>query len=262
MNVPGFRLLLSALLAAFALTGLARAEIVQQDGLRVVFDGGLTPHGLPRSGVAPIKVTMDAAISAKKGVNPPQLRQIAIAINRNGRFSPGGFPTCEVEDIQPATTAGALEACSDSLVGKGKFTASVLLPEQAPFPSEGKVNAFNGTFHGKPAILLHVYGTDPVPTSYTLPLEVSHTKGTFGILLSASLPRVTSEWGYVTGLSLTLGRTFRRHGEVHGYLSAGCPAPAGFPRTTFPFARASFGFAGKTLTSTLTRSCGVRGGGG
>ena len=49
-------------------------------------------------------------------------------------------------------------------------------------------------------------------------------------------------------------------GQRRSYLSATCDAPAGFPGATFPFAHASMTFAdGRTLSSTLTRSCKVRG---
>jgi hypothetical protein len=62
---------------------------------------------------------------------------------------------------------------------------------------------------------------------------------------------VTGEWGYVTGVSLNLDRS---------YLRASCPAPAGFPGAIFPLLRTSFGFdRGPTLTSTLNRSCEARG---
>jgi hypothetical protein len=239
--------------------GLADAEIVQRGNLRVTFEGELTPHTLPRSGAAPVEVAVGGRIATTNSANPPQLRRIAIAINSNGRLDPAGLPVCRLEQIQPATTDGALEACPRSLVGEGHFSANVLLPDQAPFPSEGKVFAFNGSFHGRPAILAHVYGTQPAPVSYTLPFLVSHTKGTFGTLLSAALPEVTSEWGYVTGLSMTLGRRFTYRGRPRSYLSADCPAPPGFPGAVFPLVRASFGFAGRTITSTLRRSCGARG---
>jgi hypothetical protein len=77
---------------------------------------------------------------------------------------------------------------------------------------------------------------------------------------SASLPEVTGNSGYITGLSLTLGRSFGSHGRRRSYLSAGCPAPGGFPGATFPFAKASFDFAEKaSIGSTLTRSCKARG---
>jgi hypothetical protein len=54
---------------------------------------------------------------------------------------------------------------------------------------------------------------------------------------------VTGNSGYIIGLSLKLGRSFSSQRKRGSYLSAGCPAPSGFPGATFPFARASFGFA-------------------
>jgi hypothetical protein len=230
---------------------LAQAEIKQQDGLRVSFDGKLTPHALPRSGTAPVKVAVGAKISATNGQTPPQLRKITIAINRNGRFTPAGLPVCSLDQIQPSTTEDALRACRSSLVGEGSLSAKVLLLQQAPFPS---------TFHGKPAILAHVYGTQPIPTSYTIPFVLVPSKGTFGTTLTASLPQVTGNSGYITGLTLNLERSFSSHGKRRSYVSASCPAPRGVALVSFPFARASFGFAGgQALTSTLTRSCKVRG---
>ncbi len=135
----------------------------------------------------------------------------------------------------------------------------MLLAGQAPFPSNGKVYAFNSRLQGKPAILVHVYGTQPAPASYTLPFVISQAKGTFSNVLTASLPAVTSDSGYITGLEMTLGKSFSYEGKQRSYLSAGCPAPKGFPGAAFPFAKASFGFGKQTVTSTLTRDCGVRG---
>lgn len=240
---------------------LAHAEVVQQGHLRVSFEGRLSPTALPRSGAAPVSVSVGGKITTTDGDDPPQLRRIAIAINRVGHLNRAGLPVCRLEQIQPSTTTGALEACPDSLVGKGRFSADVLFPDQAPFPSDGEIFAFNGTFRGTPAILAHVYGTQPAPTSYTLPFRISRGKGDFGTMLSVSLPAVTSEWGHVTGLSLTLGRRFTYRGKSRSYLTANCPAPAGFPGASFPFARASFGFSrGLTLDSTLVRNCRAKGG--
>jgi hypothetical protein len=236
----------------------AHREVVQSGGVRVSFAGKLAPQALPRQGSAPVRVSVSAQIASTDGGPPPQLRQIAIAINRNGHFTPQGLPVCALREIQPATTANALRACRAALVGEGRFSAKVLFGQQAPFPAAGKIYAFNGRLHGKPAILAHVYGTDPVPTSFTLPFTIESTKGTFGTVLRTSLPEVTGNSGYVTGLSLNLGRSFRSHGKARSYLSAGCPAPAGFPGAVFPFAKASFGFGKKTLDSTLTRTCKAR----
>jgi len=236
------------------------AVIVQRGPVRVKFDGKLTPSALPRHGAAPVGFAVDTRISGTKGGTPPQLRRIAIEINRNGHFSAKGLPVCKERDIQPSTTAGARAACSGALVGEGHFAANVKLPEQSPFPSSGKVLAFNGRLHGKPAILAHIYGTQPAPTSYVLPFSIRESRGTYGTVLETSLPHATGNWGYVTGLEMKLHRSFRYHGKRHSYLSAGCPAPAGFPGASFPLARTSFAFAGGvTLVSILNRSCTAKG---
>jgi hypothetical protein len=234
------------------------SEVVQHGEVRVSVQAKLAPKKLPRTGRASVRFSLAAKIASTDDSVPPQLRGIEIEINRNGQINPAGLPVCRLEQIQPASTEGALEACRSSLVGEGAFSAKVLLTQQAPFPSEGEVVAFNGRWQGHPAILAHIFGTQPVPTSYTLPFVISSVrKGPYGTALRASLPRFTSKWGYVTGISLKLGRA-TSHG---GYLTAACPAPKGFGGASFPLAHASlsFGEGGpKAVEQTLTRSCGVR----
>lgn len=236
------------------------SEVIQRGKVRVNVDGRLAPRVLPRHGAAPVRVSVAAKITTTDGGSPPQLRGIEIAINRHGRFDVKGLPLCAEREIQPATTANALRACRDALVGEGQFSANVQLSQQAPFPARGKVYAFNGRLHGRPAIFAHVYGVDPVPTSFTLPFELRPARGTYGTVMRADLPQATGDSGYITGLSLSLGRSFSFRGKRHSYLSAGCPAPQGFHRAVFPLARASLFFrGGSSLVSTLVRSCGVRG---
>jgi hypothetical protein len=232
------------------------ADVIQQAGVRIHFNGSLTPRSLPRTGLAPVRVSVSAKIAAIDAKTPPQLRAITIAINRNGHFNTAGLPVCTLREIQPSSTAGALAACRRSLVGEGHFTAKVLLSAQPPFPSAGKVYAFNSRLHGRPAILAHVYGTKPIPTSFTLPFTLQSSKGTFGTVLKSSLPAVVGNSGYITSLSLNLGTSFKVQGEPRSYLTAGCPAPKGLPEAVFPFSKASFVFAGGAkLTSVITRSC-------
>jgi DNA-binding beta-propeller fold protein YncE len=238
----------------------SNSEIVRRGGVQVSFDGKLSPHALPRHGMAPVKIAVDAEIAAADTTTAPKLSKIAIAINRNGRFTTQGLPVCRVDEIQPSTTANALAACRGSLVGEGHFSANVKLPQQSPFPSAGKILAFNGRLHGKAAILAHIYGTQPAPTSTVLPFLIRGSRGTYGTILEAALPRATGDWGYVTGLKMTLRRHFNYLGKGRSYLSAGCPAPAGFSSAAFPLARTSFVFAGgPTLVSVLNRSCKAKG---
>jgi hypothetical protein len=242
--------------------GATASEVVQRDHVRVSVQAKLAPKKLPRKGAAPVRFDLDAKIASTDESVPPQLREIEIAINRYGHLDPTGLPTCRIDQIQPSTTEGALEVCGRSVVGEGLFTAKVLLTQQAPFPSRGKIVAFNGSWHGHPAILAHVFGTEPVPTSYTLPFVIGKIgKGTYGTVLKASLPRFTSKWGYVTGISLGLGRGYSGSGAGRRYLTAGCPAPKGTGIASFPLARAtlSFGKDGPgAIGQTLIRSCGVR----
>ncbi|HYJ20841.1 MAG TPA: hypothetical protein VEW07_02315 [Solirubrobacterales bacterium] len=250
---------LAVALTVLALASLASAETIQKGNLRVAFDGKITPSKLPREGSAAVTVAVGTTItSTTPGKPPPRLTKISIAINRHGHLDSTGLPVCEVSDIQPATTAKALVACRGSLVGEGSFAATVALSRQGTFPSEGKLVAFNGTYENRPAILAHVYGTEPVPTSFTLPFVITESKGTFATTLTAVLPRADDN--FVTGLELTLNRSFTYRGQKRSYASAGCPAPKGFPGATFPFAKASYAFAGAgKLSSTLTRSCRARG---
>lgn len=221
--------------------------------------GKLAPTTLPRRGTAPVAVSLGAQIATVGQRKPPQLRTIAIALNANGHLATGGLPSCRLGRIDPSTSTGALAACRPSLVGEGSFSADVRFPEQSPFPSAGKVLAFNGRIGGRPAILAHIFGTVPVPTSYVLPFLIKRTGGTYGTVLEASLPRVTGEWGFVTGISMRLKRVFVSHGRTNSYLSAACPAPDGFPSVVFPLAKTTLSFAsGPVISTVLNRGCKAR----
>jgi hypothetical protein len=255
------RVTVLALALAALLVAAAQADVVQHGKFRVAVDATLTPKRLPRSGEAPVRFALSARFTSTKGSIPPQLRTIEVEINRHGHLDPGAVPLCRMEEIQPATSANALAACRNSLIGEGSFRAKVLFTQQSPFPSNGKLLAFNGRWHGRPAILAHIYGDQPIPTSNTIPFLIkSLGKGTYGTELSASIPRFSGKWGYVTGISLTLGQTAASHHARRSYLSAGCPAPRGINIVGFPLSRTSFSFKGHgRVEQTLSRSCRARG---
>ncbi len=247
-------------LLCLALAAVAQAEVVRKGSLQVSYGGKIAPYKLPRIGAAPVAVSITADIKTIDENPPPQLRRIELSINRNGRLDQKGLPVCHFHQLQPASTEEARASCPGGIVGHGTFKSAVALPEQSPYPSDGTIIAFNGRLHGRPVIFAHIYGTKPLPTSFTLPFEVKRRNtGTYGLTLLADLPQVAADWGYVSGFSLMLQRRFRYQGEPRSYLAAGCPAPKGFPGATFTFAKASFGFEdGKQMRTTLTRSCGVR----
>jgi hypothetical protein len=247
-------------LALLGLAALAQAETVQQGGLRVAFEGKLSPKALPRSAEAAVRVSVSVKVSSTTAEPAPPMTKMSIAINKYGHLNRTGLPVCQLEQIQPATTQDALAACHRSLVGEGVFLADVVSTGNAPYPSEGKVYAFNGEFEGRPAILAHVYGTVPAPASYTIPFVISQSTGTFGTTLKAAFPPVKAGTGAITSISLDLGKSFVSHGKHQSYFSASCPAPKGVPQAVFSFAKASVSFkGGRSLGQTLTRTCQAKG---
>lgn len=246
----GTRRCLPALAGALVLLAAAPpapAEVVQEGGVRISYDAALRPKTLPDHGTAPATVTFGAHLVPLRGEDLPQLREVTVGISRHGFLDTAGLPVCRYRQLRATTTAAALRACGRSLVGEGRFRARVLIPDQAPFPSRGRLLAYYGSYRGRPAILGHVFGTDPAPTSYTIPFLLRRSRGTFGTTLSAEFGPSLGQSGYITLLQMTIGGRF-------GHLRAACPARPG-ASALFPLASLRIGFPDRDLRTTLQRSC-------
>jgi hypothetical protein len=238
----------------------AHAEVFGGVNVRASFNGWITPHALPRRSVIPVSLHMAGALSATEGREPPQLQRLTIAINRNGRVSTAGLPTCRLDLIRSTTTKQALSACRPALVGTGTFTAHIGIPTEAPFPARGRMLAFNSVLHGKRVILAQIYGTEPVPTAQVLVLNFLHSGGgSFGTTLSVQMPTLTENWGYATGFQLTLHRSYNVRGRNRSFISASCPAPRGFGSALFTAARGTYYLAdGRAISRNLQGTCKVK----
>jgi len=237
----------------------APAELTQRGNVFVRFDGGISPHALPRRALAPIAVRIEGAVKVPTGQQHPALRRIRIAINRAGHLSTRGLPTCRQRQIDSVTPTEALASCGPALVGAGGIVARTALPDQPASTVRGEILLFNGVEHGRPAILAHIFQTDPTPITRIVVFDIQRKGGTFGTVITGQLPPELNRNGYLKSIFLQLERRYVFHGHPRAYLSAACSAPAGFPGATFPFARASMTFDdGRTLSSTLVRSCKVK----
>jgi hypothetical protein len=255
------RLAISALLtlAVLLTAGIAKGELSQKGNLRISFQGGFTPHSLPRERPAPITVSVEGSIGTTDGTRPPALRELQIGLNRAGRISARGLPACTTALLQSTSDDAAMERCGSALVGHGSFSASLETVGQ-PTPAHGHALVFNGLFQGKPALLLHFYVSVPVQVTLVLPLVIANQgKSKFGTTLTARIPVLAGGLGSITKVALKIGRQYRFEGRSRSFISASCAAPAGFPGASFTFARGAFDFAdGRQITTTLTRSCKVR----
>lgn len=240
--------------------GLVEAAVIQQGNLRITVLAQVKPFKLPRTGTAPIAVFVAGHIGSRSGEQPPQLQKLTIRVNRHGLLRAQGLPACSLPSIRTASTDKALAQCSDALVGSGRFWASVVFPDQRPYPTRGRLLVFNGVRKGRPVLFAHIYTLSPFATSFVITFSIKRLdRGRFGTELSAALPDALGNWGFVDRIKLTLKRKYRRGGKQLSYFNAGCPAPAGADATAFTLAQASFDFAeGREISLSVDKACRVK----
>jgi hypothetical protein len=247
-------------LGLLMLAASAVAAVVQNNDVRVTVLGQLAPYRLPRDAAAPVTVFVSGHVEAAKGGTPPQLTRMEIEVNRHGILQSKGLPVCQVSQIKTATTRKALSTCSSALIGSGRFWGHIVLADQTPYPTKGRLLIFNGREGPRPLLLAHIFTSNPFPSSFVVSFAISKiAQGPYGTLLTATLPQALGDWGYVDRIKLNLRRTYTFAGHRQSYFSASCPAPRGTNRIPFPLARTRFYFGGENaLQTTVVKSCGVR----
>ncbi|MFL5873270.1 MAG: hypothetical protein ACJ75T_07345 [Solirubrobacterales bacterium] len=240
--------------------GVAVAETIQSRGLRITIHSQIQPFKLPRTGTAPIAVFIAGHIDTPSGALPPQLQRMTVEVNRHGLLRSEGLPTCRLDQVKALSTQRALENCGDALVGSGRFWATIVLPDQRPYPTRGRLLLFNGRREGSPVLFAHIFTRSPFASAFVITFAIKRiNQGPYGTQLSASFPRALGEWGFVDRIKLTLKRKYRLHGKERSYFNAGCPAPKGARFTAFPLALATFSFAeDKEVTLEVNKACGVK----
>lgn len=253
---------ISAILIALLLLlgGGALGAVVQEGDVRVTLLSQIAPYRLPRHQPAPISVFVAGHIASTDGGIPPQLKRMKIEVNRHGLLRSQGLAACAVPQIKTASTDKALEICAAALIGSGRFWAHIVLPDQPPYETHGRLLIFNGRSGSQPLVLAHIFTSNPFPSSFVVSFAVSRVAhGTYGTTLTASLPQALGDWGYVDRIKLNLKREYQASGRRLSYFNASCPAPAGTNQAGFPLARSTFYFEGrKPLRTTVTKACGVR----
>jgi hypothetical protein len=237
----------------------ARAAVVQDGGLRITVLSQVKPFKLPRTGTAPIAVFVSGHVASVDGGTPPQLQRMTVDVNRHGILQSRGLPTCPLRRIRTASSSRVLSLCGDALVGSGRFWASVVFPDQRPYPIRGKLLIFNGREGGAPVLYAHIFTTIPFASSFVIPFAMQHvSKGSYATELSASLPQALGSWGFVDRIKLTLRRRYVADGEHLSYFNAGCPAPPGTQSVSFPLAKATFEFEDQDpIALQVSKTCRV-----
>jgi hypothetical protein len=238
----------------------ASATTIQSGNLRVTVLAQVEPPKLPRKTPAPIAVFLAGHVGSVDGTLPPQLQTMTVKVNRHGLLQSKGLPVCRLAQVQPGSTQRALDNCSDALVGSGRFWASVVFPDQRPYPTRGRLLVFNGRANGHPALFAHIYTTKPFASSFVVTFALKHiNQGPYGTELTASLPQALGDWGFVDRIKLTLRRKYQYKGRELSYFNAACPAPKGTKTASFPLATAKLSFAGgEAIAATVNKACRVK----
>lgn len=229
---------LSALVAIGALlvTGAA-GNVVRAGNLEVSIDGTISPKKLPKHEPAPITLKVKGSIATTDGTHVPALKTIDLQFDRHGSLDTKGLPVCKASKLQSTLTSQALRACASSLVGRGRVSAEIAFPEQAPFDASGPLLIFNGKPKGnKQTLIFHVYAHVPAPTTFVTEAVISKTGGKYGTEALIQIPTIVGGQGSLTSFQATLHKTWTYKHAKRSLLLASCPSGVLFAHGTFEFA--------------------------
>jgi hypothetical protein len=210
-----------ALLVALGVA-VAQAAIVRNGGLELIADGEFTPHELPRNHAAPIEIKGRATIRSVVGGPPPQLDQLILDFDRDGRLSTAGLPTCAPASIEHVGVAAARRKCKDAIVGRGTVGAIVLVEGQW-LRVNGALTLFNGPREGGLAtVVAHAQPASLPDEIYVVTIPIERTKGDYRYRATVEVPEVFNGAGVLTRLEATIGRHYRFKGRERSFASAMC----------------------------------------
>lgn len=184
------------------------------------------PRVLPKPGHgnAPIVLTSITRVGTHDGSTPPTLKELLFALDRNGRVSAEGWPTCSPAKLEGTTPAQARKRCAAALVGTGKAKVLVTMPGRPPFTFTSPLSFFNGPPQGgRPTLIAHGYETVPSPQTLLVSIPIERISGgRYGYRVKVELPEFAGGYGAPLLAEAKIGATRKRGGKKIGYIAAHC----------------------------------------
>ena len=218
-----------AALIAVSVAGIATAGnkpvTVRAGNLELTFNGGFSPKALPKKTLAPISFNASGKIKTIDGTHPPALTEFLVETDKNGAVFVKGYPTCKSGQLQAQDTAHAEKICKSALIGKGTTDIEVEFAESAPIPVHSKLLVFNGGEKGGvTTFYIHAYITVPTPAAVVTTVKIKKIHhGRYGLLATATIPKIAGGAGSVTAFNLTINKKYNYKGKKVSILSAKCP---------------------------------------
>ena len=252
MSKKAFAISIAVLL--LVAVGTASALKVRAGDLILEADGGFSPKALPKHHDAPITLHGGGKLSTVSGELPPIAETVTIEFDKHGSVQTLGLPVCTAGKLQATTVAAARRACPGAIVGKGRGTAIVQFPEQAPIPISSPITIFNGPKkHGLDTVLVHAYTTVPVATTFIVPVVIERIhKGVYGYRVKGRIPKIAGGAGHGISISGKVGRRWTYKGKKHSYVNARCETGHLQARVQVTFQDGTF------LSGAFLRPCTVR----
>jgi hypothetical protein len=219
---------LIALSVAAIASGAAKpnqASTVVVGNLKLTFNGGFTPTVLPKKTLAPIALSAEGTIASTDGTHIPALTEAIIETDKNGAINVKGYPKCTAGKLQSQDSSHAKAICKSSLVGTGKTTAEVEFPESKPILVNSELLVFNGGEKaGVTTLFIHAYFSAPVTGAIVTTVKIKKIhNGRYGLLSTATIPKIAGGSGSVKSFSLKIDKKFTYKGKKVSILSAKCP---------------------------------------
>lgn len=246
--------LTAAILAigALALSAASGAQVVRLGNLIVTIEGSVSPKVLPKNTLAPITLKVSGSIATADATHVPALKTLALEFDKHGAIYTKGLPTCRVAQLKSTLTARAKKVCGDALIGSGRVSAEIALPEQAPFNAGGPLLIFNGAPKGnKPVLIFHVYAHVPAPTTFVTTAVIGPASGKYGTQTLIAIPTIVGGQGSLTSFEATIHKTWTYKAKKRSLLSAECANGRLLAHGDFTFAD------GGVLSGDIAKSCGV-----
>ena len=238
-----------ALFVFVAGTG-ASADSTRLGELIVSIEGSLSPTKLPKKTPAPITLNVEGSVKDADGTRPSPLNTLALEFDKHGHIYTKGLPTCKPGQIESTQTSTAKKTCGKALVGTGKVTAEIELPEQAPFSASGPLLIFNGVPKGgKPVLVFHVYARVPAPTAFVTTGVIGKAHGKFGTSTLIQIPTIVAGYGSLTSFKAKIHKTWTYKHEKRSLLLASCPSGHLYAHGEFNFVN------GDSLSGNIVKSC-------
>jgi hypothetical protein len=169
-----------------------------------------------------------------------------------------GLPVCGGVGIQFSQAVGPEgplpERCEPALVGKGRITLSIAVPEEQEQRPKSELWIFNGGARtGVTNLYAYAQIATPAPAGILVKIKLKAIdERRFGSEAVVSIPKIAGGSGSIVSFDATIGRRFTYEGRQRSLLSLRCPAGAIFTSAT------AFFDDGTAAGSDEARACAER----